>query len=54
MRYLSLGSNSIGTEGAEAIALALRSNATLCALDMSVNEIGDKGGIFFAEMLRVR
>ena len=43
MTTLYLGNNSIGAEGAIAIAKALKVSAVLTRLDIQVNNMGDAG-----------
>jgi hypothetical protein len=43
LTILKLGSNSIGVEGAIAIAEALKVNAVLTKLDLENNRMGDAG-----------
>ncbi len=43
LKYLLLGSNGIGDEGAERLAVALETNKTLTRLDFWHNDIGDDG-----------
>ena len=50
---LILVSNSIGEQGAKAIAEALQMNETLLLLDLSQNPIEDSGGMEIASMLQV-
>jgi hypothetical protein len=50
---LDLGSNSIGVEGAKAIAEALKVTAVMTTLDLRGNKIGDEGAIAIAEALKV-
>ena len=50
---LDLSFNSIGPEGAKAIADVLKTNTTLTKLYLTDNEIGDEGGKALAEALKV-
>ncbi len=46
--------NSIGAEGAIAIAEALKVNAVLTTLDLGANDIGVEGAIAIAEVTQRR
>ena len=48
-----MGDNSIGDEGAEAIAEALKVNPVLTNLNLFDNNIGDDGAKAIAEALKV-
>jgi Ran GTPase-activating protein (RanGAP) involved in mRNA processing and transport len=50
---VDLRSNSIGDDGAKAIAEALKVNAVLTDLALWINGIGDEGAIAIAEALKV-
>jgi hypothetical protein len=50
---LLIEDNYIGDEGAQAIALALKANVVMTALDLAVNNIGDEGVEAIAEALKV-
>jgi Ran GTPase-activating protein (RanGAP) involved in mRNA processing and transport len=50
---LELGNNSIGDNGAKAIAEALKVNAVVTELGLNANNIGPEGAIAIAEALKV-
>jgi len=50
---LALGGNSIGDEGAKAIAEALKVNAVVTTLALGNNNIGNDGAKAIAEALKV-
>jgi Ran GTPase-activating protein (RanGAP) involved in mRNA processing and transport len=50
---LSLWGNNIGSDGAKAIAEALKVNAVVTTLDLGRNKIGDEGAKAIAEALKV-
>ncbi|KAL0237753.1 hypothetical protein GEMRC1_012227 [Eukaryota sp. GEM-RC1] len=50
---VSLGNNSIGTEGAIALAGALKVNSTVTKIDLWGNSIGNEGAIALADALKV-
>eukprot|EP00128_Syssomonas_multiformis_P018291 Colp12_sorted_trinity150504_noHs@15561 len=52
LRTLSLRGNSIGNEGAGAIAEALKANRNLAMLNLWYNRIGDAGAVELAEALK--
>jgi Ran GTPase-activating protein (RanGAP) involved in mRNA processing and transport len=47
-----LAYNSIGSNGGQALAEALKSNSTLTTLDLAGNSIGSNGGQALAEALK--
>ncbi|KAG0099262.1 hypothetical protein BGZ93_008395 [Podila epicladia] len=49
---LDLGDNSIGDNGAQALAGALKTNSTLTTLDLYNNSIGDYGAFSLSEALK--
>ena len=51
LRELTLPENSIGDEGANALAASLRQNTTLVSLDLFWNKVSDPGSIGFALVL---
>ncbi|KAL0240076.1 hypothetical protein GEMRC1_010183 [Eukaryota sp. GEM-RC1] len=50
---INLDSNSIGNEGAIAIAEALKVNSSLSTINLYSNSIGNEGAIAIAEALKV-
>ncbi len=50
--WLGLGSNTIGAEGAWALAESLRTNKSLLWLGLGGNELGDRGALHLAGLLQ--
>jgi hypothetical protein len=53
LKKMILKSNDIKADGGAAIGRALANNESLTFIDISCNEIGDDGGLQFANMLQV-
>ena len=52
LRWLGLGQNSLGPDGAWELCVALQNNPVLLWLGIGANELGDKGAEYICDLLQ--